>query len=174
MADTFGVQTDIAEEISSALGVVLDDTQLALMRDAGVREPEAFIALQKGFEAFDAAHGTAEQIDLLREANAWFEKALEIQPGISDAHMLHADHYTHILLSSVDNPEISVAEQKAAYERLVINRVVPRWQRISRSSRVTGEVCRGFSHNWSRVVAAPMLVGPMQSPRPMDERMNSA
>lgn len=119
MADTFGVQTEIAEEISSALGVVLDDTQLALMRDAGVREPEAFIALQKGFEAFDAAHGTAEQIVLLREANAWFEKALEIQPGISDAYMLHADHYTHVLLSSVDNPEISVAEQSAAYEKLV-------------------------------------------------------
>lgn len=118
-ADTFGVQTDIAEEISSALGVVLDDTQLALMREAGVRDPDAFIALQKGFEAFDAAHGTADQIDLLRDANTWFEKALEIQPGISDAHMLHADHYAHILLSSVDNPEISVSEQKAAYEKLV-------------------------------------------------------
>ena len=137
MADTFGVQTDIAEEISSALGVVLDDTQLALMRDAGVREPEAFIALQKGFEAFDAAHGTAEQIDLLREANAWFEKALEIQPGISDAHMLHADHYTHILLSSVDNPEISVAEQKAAYERLV--------EDLDNASRTAGDKSRRAS-----------------------------
>ena len=118
-ADTFGVQTDIAEEISSALGVVLDDKQRALMREAGVRDPEAFIALQKGFEAFDAAHGTADQIDLLRNANTWFEKALEIQPGISDAHMLHADHYAHVLLSSVDNPEISVSEQTAAYEKLV-------------------------------------------------------
>ena len=118
-ADTFGVQTDIAEEISSALGVVLNDTQLALMRDAGVRDPDAFIALQKGYEAFDAAHGTADQIILLQEANLWFEKALEIQPGIADAHMLHADHYTHLLLSSVDNPEISVAEQNAAYEALV-------------------------------------------------------
>ena len=137
MADTFGVQTDIAEEISSALGVVLDDTQLALMRDAGVREPEAFIALQKGFEAFDAAHGTAEQIDLLREANAWFEKALEIQPGISDAHMLHADHYTHILLSSVDNPEITVAEQKAAYERLV--------EDLDNASRTAGDKSRRAS-----------------------------
>ena len=136
-ADTFGVQTDIAEEISSALGVVLDDTQLALMRDAGVREPEAFIALQKGFEAFDAAHGTAEQIDLLREANAWFEKALDIQPGISDAHMLHADHYTHILLSSIDNPEFSVAEQDAAYEKLV--------EDLDNASRTAGDKSRRAS-----------------------------
>lgn len=118
-SDTFGVQTDIAEEISSALGVVLNDTQLKLMREAGVRDPDAFIALQKGYEAFDAAHGTADQINLLREANSWFEKALAIQPGISDAYLLHADHYTHRLLSSVDNPEISVAEQNAAYEKLV-------------------------------------------------------
>jgi len=118
-ADTLGVQTDIAEEISSALGVVLNDKQLALMREAGVRDPDAFIALQKGYEVFDIAHGTGDQINLLREANAWFEKALEIQPGIADAHLLHADHYTHRLLSSVDNPEISVAEQNAAYEKLV-------------------------------------------------------
>lgn len=118
-ADTFGVQTDIAEEISSALGIVLNDTQLRLMREAGVRDPDAFVALQKGYEAFDVAHGTEDQINLLREANAWFEKALEIQPGIADAHLLHADHYTHQLLSSIDNPEISVAEQNAAYEKLV-------------------------------------------------------
>lgn len=118
-ADTFGVQTDIAEEISSALGVVLNDTQLKLMREAGVRDPDAFVALQKGYEAFDDAHGTEDQINLLREANAWFEKALEIQPGIADAHLLHADLYTHQLLSSIDNPEVSVAEQNAAYEKLV-------------------------------------------------------
>ena len=118
-ADTFGVQTDIAEEISSALGVVLDDTQLALMRDAGMRDPDAFIALQKGFEAFDNAHGSPDQNALLLAANTWFEKALEIEAGISDAYLLHADYYTHLLLSSVDVPEITVAEQNAAYEKLV-------------------------------------------------------
>jgi len=118
-ADTFGVQTNIAEEISSALGVVLNDVQLALMREVGIRDPDAFIALQRGFEAFDNAHGSADQNALLLEANTWFEKALKIEPEISDAHLLHADYYTHLLLSSVDNPEISIAEQNAAYEKLV-------------------------------------------------------
>ena len=118
-ADTFGVQTDIAEEISSALGVVLNDAQLALMRDAGMRDPDAFIALQKGFEAFDNAHGSADQNALLLEANTWFEETLAIEPDISDAYLLHADYYTHLLLSSVDNPEITVAEQNGAYEKLV-------------------------------------------------------
>jgi adenylate cyclase len=120
-ADTFGVQTDIAEEISSALGIVLDDEQLARMHNAGVRDPDAFVTMQKGYEAFDSAHGSADQIEQLLVANAWFEKALELEPGISEAHLLHADYYTHFLLNSVDMPEITPAQQKDAYEQLVID-----------------------------------------------------
>ena len=118
-ADTFGVQTDIAEEISSALGIVLDDTQVALMHDASIQDPDAFIALQKAYEAFDDAHGRADLTDRLLAANVWFEKALEIEPRISDAYLAHADYYTHLLLDSVDDPEITTAQQDAAYERLV-------------------------------------------------------
>jgi len=118
-ADTFGVQTDIAEEISSALGVVLDDKQLAQMRDAGIRDPGAFIALQKGYEAFDNAHGASDLTDQLLATNAWFEKALELEPEISDAYIAHADYYTHFLLDSVDNSEISQTQQNAAYQQLV-------------------------------------------------------
>ena len=46
-ADTFGVQTDIAEEISSALGIVLDDTQVALMHDASIQDPDALSPSKK-------------------------------------------------------------------------------------------------------------------------------
>ena len=117
--DTFGVQTDIAEEISSALGVVLDEEQQARMREAGIRDPGAYIALQKGYEAFDKAHGSQDQIDLLLEANRWFDKALALEPNIADAYLAHADYYTHLLLNSIDDPGISTAEQDAAYEQLV-------------------------------------------------------
>ena len=117
--DTFGVQTDIAEEISSALGVVLDEEQQARMREAGIRDPGAYIALQKGYEAFDVAHGSPDQIGLLLAANEWFEKALELEPNIADAYLAHADYYTHFLLGSVDDSGISTAEQDAAYEQLV-------------------------------------------------------
>ena len=118
-ADTFGVQTDIAEEISSALGVVLDEEQQARMREAGIRDPGAYIALQKGYEAFDKAHGSPDQIGLLLTANEWFEKALDLEPNIADAYLAHADYFTHFLLGSVDDPGISTAEQNAAYEQLV-------------------------------------------------------
>ena len=118
-ADTFGVQTDIAEKISSALGVVLDEEQQARMREAGIRDPAAYIALQKGYEAFDKAHESSDQIGLLLTANEWFEKALELEPNIADAYLAHADYFTHFLLSSIDDPGISTAEQDAAYEQLV-------------------------------------------------------
>ena len=89
--DTFGVQTDIAEEISAALGIVLNEEQQARMREAGIRDPGAYIALQKGYEAFDKAHGSPDQIGLLLAANEWFEKALELETNIADAYPAHAE-----------------------------------------------------------------------------------
>ncbi len=118
-ADTFGVQTDIAEEISSALGVVLDDEQLAEMAKAGVRDPAAFIAMQKAAEAYDDAHGMANVTEALLEANKWYDKALEMEPEIAFAYYSRADHYMHFLLDSVDNPDVSQDELDAAYELLI-------------------------------------------------------
>ena len=117
--DTFGVQTDIAEEISSALGVVLDDAQLARMHADGIRNPEAFIALQKGIGAFYDAHGEPNQNDLLREVNKHFEKALSLEPGLSDAYMFHADYYTHALLSSADEGNLVDEQLRTLYAQLV-------------------------------------------------------
>ena len=54
--DTFAVQTDIAEKIATALDVVLDDEQLARMHAVGLRDPEAYVAYQKGIELFEIAH----------------------------------------------------------------------------------------------------------------------
>jgi TolB-like protein len=115
--DTFGVQTDIAEEISAALGVVLDDTQVARMQKAGIRNPEAFIAMQKGVEAFYAAHGRANQNELLKENNAWFEKALALEPGISDAYIYHSDYYTHALLQGLESADPDEQELRTLHEQ---------------------------------------------------------
>ena len=42
--DVFAVQEDIAENIAEVLGVVLDDAAREVMRRAGIRDVEAFIA----------------------------------------------------------------------------------------------------------------------------------
>ncbi len=95
--DSFGIQGEIAEKIAAALNVVLDDDELARMRSSGLRNPEAFIAYQKGGELAAKSHesGTDEQIGLLREANLYFDRTIEIQPDYSPAHFEHGDYYVH-------------------------------------------------------------------------------
>lgn len=62
--DAFGVQSDIAEKVAAALDIVLDDEQLERMHAFGLRNPEAFVAYQKGVELGDLAHGTDVQDEL--------------------------------------------------------------------------------------------------------------
>ena len=59
--DTIAVQEDIAEKIATAMNVVLDEDKREAMRLAGLRDVEAFIAMQKGVELFEDAHNGAEQ-----------------------------------------------------------------------------------------------------------------
>jgi TolB-like protein len=95
--DSFAVQTDIAEKVASVLDVVLSEEQLARMRSAGLRNPEAFIAFQKGRELFVQAHELpyAQRQDGLQRANKYFERMIELQPKFSPAHAFHADYYIH-------------------------------------------------------------------------------
>lgn len=95
--DSFGIQSEIAEKIAAALNVVLDDEELARMRSSGLRNPEAFIAFQKGAELAARAHeaGIGEDLELLREANQYFDRTIEIQPDYSPAYFQHGDYYVH-------------------------------------------------------------------------------
>ncbi len=95
--DTFGVQTDIAEKIASALDVFLDDDTLERMRSAGIRNPEAFVAFQKGRELYTAAHNHWDIVPHLEEANVWFDRVIELEPNASRAYLSRADYYTHLL-----------------------------------------------------------------------------
>ena len=106
--DTFAVQTDIAEKVASALEVVLDDDRRAQMRAAGVRDPQAFIAYQKGLELYSLAHPNEQQQALLVRANAFFEQAIEREPNFSDAHHYHSDYYSHVLLDIAAGRQIDV------------------------------------------------------------------
>jgi adenylate cyclase len=100
-ADTFGVQTDIAEKIATALDVVLDDEQLERMRRFGLQDPAAFVAFQKGLELFDDAHGAEGQVEQMLVANQWFKQTMELAPEFADSYSYHADYFTHVLLSGV-------------------------------------------------------------------------
>ena len=87
-ADTIAVQENIAEKIASAMNVVMDEGKREAMRRAGLRNVEAFIAMQKGLELLEKAHGDPDLIGLLRQANVYFERVEQLRlptPGLSGA-----------------------------------------------------------------------------------------
>lgn len=116
--DTFAVQTDIAEKIATALDVVLDEEQLQRMHAAGLRDPEAYIAYQKGYELFSLAHDDLNDLEILLEANTWFEKVLELAPGNSDIYLTHADYSSHLLINASAGQETTEEELTAAANEL--------------------------------------------------------
>jgi TolB-like protein len=113
--DTFGVQTDIAEKIATALDVVLDEEQRASMKAAGMRNPEAYILLQKGRKAFVDAHSEDMSSINLLKANESFDRVIALEPGASVAYFLRADRFAHFLIEAASDPTITVDEQAAAF-----------------------------------------------------------
>jgi adenylate cyclase len=112
--DVFGIQAEIAEKIAGALNIVLDEKQLEKMRSVGLRNPEAFIAFQKGVALYDAAHDGETQVALLVEANTWFDKALAISPEFFDALVMHSDRFSHVLIEGNAGGSVSDAELATA------------------------------------------------------------
>ena len=96
--DVFAVQEDIAENIAEVLDVVLDDNAHRIMRSAGIRNVGAFIAYQKGLEAYAAAHGVGHTSESLAIANVYFDQALEAAPGLTTARLMKADRAGHIII----------------------------------------------------------------------------
>ena len=94
----FAVQEDIAENIAGALDVVLDDDAREMMRNAGIRNVDAFISYQKGLEAFATAHEDVQSIsEALEIANSHFDRALELAPDLVSARVLKTDYFGHVL-----------------------------------------------------------------------------
>jgi TolB-like protein len=112
--DTFGVQTDIAEKIASALGIFLDGEIVEEMRSAGFRNPEAYVAYQKGVQLYNDAHNHWDIVPHLVEANAWLDLVIELEPNASRAYLLRVDYNTHRL--SDNYAPLSAEERRQAVE----------------------------------------------------------
>jgi TolB-like protein len=119
--DTIAVQEEIAEKIALALDVVLDDTKREAMSRAGLRDVEAFVELQKGVEWYERAHGEADQLGALRQANRHFETVIARVPDYPLAYELHSDLYIHLLLNDATGQsldDIGAEEIATAGERV--------------------------------------------------------
>jgi TolB-like protein len=113
--DTLAVQADIAEKVASALDIFLDEGRRAAMRQAGVRNVEAYTAYQKGLEPYQKAHAEGDLISRLRLANEQFHIAIQQAPDFSDAYINHSDLYSHILMSQANGQlDGNISEQDIA------------------------------------------------------------
>jgi TolB-like protein len=114
-ADTIAVQENIAEKIAVALDIVLDERKREVMRQAGLRDIEAFTSYQKGLDLLERAHGDMDQIDGLRQANAHFEKVMDRVPEYWRVYADHSDLYVHLLNNSVSGtPPEGITEDMLA------------------------------------------------------------
>ena len=120
LKDALAVQLDIAEQVAGVLDVVLDDAQRARMREAGVKNVDAFIAYQKGWKLYVDAHRKpgADLIDTLRLANVEFAKATQLEPNFSFAYFAETDLYEHILITDDRSREERVDAQRMALKTL--------------------------------------------------------
>ncbi len=115
------VQQDIAETVAQVLDLVLDDDVRRTMRNAGIRDVEAFVAYQKGIAAFEAAHervaGVTERLVI---ANEYFDQALEVAPGFVMARVMKADRAGHVVrdIASGLRPEQYAGEAQDAVSEL--------------------------------------------------------
>lgn len=120
LKDTLAVQLDIAEQVAGVLDVVLDDAQRTRMREAGVKNVDAFIAYQKGWKLYVDAHRKpgANLIDTLRLANVEFARATQLEPSFSFAYFAEADLFEHILIADDRSRDERVDAQRMALQAL--------------------------------------------------------
>jgi adenylate cyclase len=96
-ADTITVQENIAEKIAVAMDVVLDEGKREAMRQAGLRDVEAFTIYQKGLDFYNRAHGDMDQITGLKQANDYFEQVMARVPDFAPVYAQHSDLFIHML-----------------------------------------------------------------------------
>lgn len=115
LENIFTVQEDIAEKIVMALGVVLDDNARRIMRSAGIRDVDAFLAYQKGRKAFADAHesGVSLSHELVSIADAYIDQALEAAPGLTAARLMKADLRGHIVAGIASGSRVEQYEGEA-------------------------------------------------------------
>jgi len=121
--ETFRIQTDIAENISAALDIILDDERRQRMLDKGWRNPHSYIAYQKAWEADGKAHATNISADPAAFENmrqAWTD-FIELQPDYGLAYQKRADFYLHRVSQEAFGLDGSEASGQQALDQVIEN-----------------------------------------------------
>ncbi|QBY05764.1 hypothetical protein E2K93_15965 [Thalassotalea sp. HSM 43] len=115
--NVFTVQDNIANEVTEALDIILDEGARAEMHQAGIGDVQAFIAFQKGVETYNEAHSNLiVDIQILEQANQYFDITIEQAPKFQDSYIYKTDYYGHIFLT--DEVKYSIDDKLAALQQL--------------------------------------------------------
>jgi len=151
--DVFGIQEDIAENVASLMGVVLDEALRARLQRSGSRNIDAFIAYQRGFDIFTRLHHADSR--RLIEAEPYFERAIALEPSLTQAYLYQADYYAHQMYRLLTDPDVF---DRAAYdhaasqnERLIAMAVETATDADQRTLAAANQMV--FSDNWSSAQA---------------------
>ncbi len=102
--DIFDLQKEIASKIAESLDISLDPKAVEQMHWAGTNSPEAALAFMKGRDLDNDAHQASRFINLakLKQANAYYEEAMRLDPNFVNPYLFHADFFLHFVLK--DDP----------------------------------------------------------------------
>ena len=170
LKDTLAVQLDIAEQVAGALNIVLDDRQRERMRDAGVKNVDAFIAYQKGWKLYIDAHRNPDLdlVDTLRLANVEFAKAIALEPDFSFAYFAETDLYEHILIADERSQAERLDAQRSALRTLELaaaHSPDPQQRDIALAERqLLGDDWRGLSDRIDTALRQPGCSAPNWMP----------
>jgi len=116
--DVFRTQDEIAEIVANNLDVVLSSERREMMRRVGVRNVDAFVEYQKGWQAFVDGHNADSVSEALAKANEHFQRATELYPDFSAAWYWQADRYQHVLFER-DASEEALEQAVTEIDRLL-------------------------------------------------------
>jgi len=121
--DSIEIQERIAIEIASALETAMNPEELAKMMSAGTRSVEAWETYLRGLALKQASSDRGGQdAEGIADLIAMFNKAVELDPGFADAHLLLADVWsTQIDPTSTQyvRSDMPLAERKAHYNKAI-------------------------------------------------------
>ena len=149
----FKIQGDISRNVASTLNVLLDEQTREHMYKMGTTSVEAYQEYLKGKALYNEAH-VSGNMDMLKDANRFFEKAIQIYPNYAEAYYDHADVFSHNLFTDANIKSINNLSEREQYDKMMsdLNKAFV-LSEIS-SKKVGYSFTRNFfSNDWSQLTS---------------------
>lgn len=119
--DSISIQEEIAFDIANALQTAMDPEELEKMVSAGTRSVEAWETYLRGL-ALEQQNAEEWRVASTFEAIALFDKAVELDPGFADAHLMLADLWETQINPTSTQYTVSglpLTERQALYDKAI-------------------------------------------------------